>query len=112
MSQQQVEEIMKRINSHKGVKALIIINKDGLLLKTNMEMNATTEQLIKNIHELSLAARRLIRDVDPHDDLMFLRTLSDKDEILISPDVNFTVIVIQEHSGDVSKVASDASWTS
>ncbi|BFZ21601.1 hypothetical protein BsWGS_24640 [Bradybaena similaris] len=91
---------MKRISSHKGVKALIIINRDGLLLKTNMEMNATTEQLIKNVYELSLAARRLIRDVDPHDDLMFLRTLSNKDEILISPDVNFTVVVIQEYSGD------------
>ncbi|XP_005111063.2 dynein light chain roadblock-type 1 [Aplysia californica] len=92
---QEVEEIMKRIQSHRGVKQMMIINKDGLPLKTNMEMTPATEQIIRNIHELSIAARRLVRDVDPTDDLMFLRTRSKNDELLISPDEDFTVVVIQ-----------------
>ena len=57
----------------------------GLALKTNMEMTPATEQIIRNIHELAIAARRLVRDVDPTDDLMFLRTKSNNDELLISP---------------------------
>uniref|UniRef100_A0A0B6YW15 Roadblock/LAMTOR2 domain-containing protein n=1 Tax=Arion vulgaris TaxID=1028688 RepID=A0A0B6YW15_9EUPU len=96
MHSDDIESIINRITSHQGVKALIIMNKEGLLLKTNMEMNPTTEQLITNIHDLTISARRLVRDVDPHDDLMFLRTKSNTDEILISPDVSFTVVVIQE----------------
>lgn len=50
-----------------------------------MEMNGATEQLIQNIHELTIAARRMVLDIDPKDDLLFLRTCSTTDEILISP---------------------------
>lgn len=91
----EVDEIMKRIQSHRGVKQMMVINKEGLPLKTNMEMSPATEQIIKNVHELAIAARRLVRDVDPTDDLMFLRTRSNKDELLISPDEDFTLVVIQ-----------------
>ena len=65
----------------------------GLPLKTNMEMTPTTEQMVRNIHELAVAARRLVRDVDPTDDLMFLRTRSNDQELLISPGRS-TVMVI------------------
>merc|ERR1711936_812097 len=92
---QGVEEIMKRITSHRGVKQMMIINKDGLPLKTNMEVTSETERQIMHIHELATAARRLVRDVDPTDDLMFLRTRSNNQELLISPDEDFTVVVIQ-----------------
>jgi len=92
---QEVDEIMKRIQSHRGVKQMMIINKDGLPLKTNMEVTSETERQIMHIHELATAARRLVRDVDPTDDLMFLRTRSNNQELLISPDEDFTVVVIQ-----------------
>ncbi|CAL1541984.1 unnamed protein product [Lymnaea stagnalis] len=91
-----VEEIMKRITSHKGVSNMMVINKNGLPLYTTMEITDSTDTQIKNIHELAIAARRMVRDLDPKDDLMFLRTSSSTFELLISPDTDFTVVVIQD----------------
>ncbi|GFO44584.1 dynein light chain roadblock-type [Plakobranchus ocellatus] len=78
-------EVMKRITSHRGVKQLVIINKDGLPLKSIPEMEDLGESQARSLHELAGAARRMVRDVDPTDDLMFLRVCSKTDELLISP---------------------------
>ena len=58
----------------------------GLLLKTfPAESDELDESQIQSLHELAGAARRMVRDVDPTDDLMFLRVCSKTDEILVSP---------------------------
>ncbi|GFS08795.1 dynein light chain roadblock-type [Elysia marginata] len=82
------QEIMKRITTHRGVKQLVIINKDGLPLKTFPESEELDESQVQSLHELAGAARRMVRDVDPTDDLMFLRVCSKTDEILLSPGKN------------------------
>ncbi|KAH9512623.1 Dynein light chain roadblock-type 2 [Bulinus truncatus] len=90
------EEIMKRIKVHKGVSQLIVINKNGLPLYTTLETNEATESKVRHIHELAISARRIVRDLDPTDNLVFLRASSNTDELLVSPDEEFTVVVIQE----------------
>lgn len=76
---------------------MVIINREGLALKTNMPATAATESTVTSLHQLGVAARRLVRDLDPTDDLVFLRTSTRTEEILVSPDEKFTVVVIQEH---------------
>lgn len=44
---------------------------------------------------LSDKARNVVRDLDPSNDLTFFRVQSDKREIMVAPDKNFTLIVIQ-----------------
>lgn len=44
---------------------------------------------------LSAKARSVVRDLDPSNDLTFLRIRSKKHEIMVAPDKDFILIVIQ-----------------
>ena len=45
---------------------------------------------------LAAMARSAVRDLDPQNDLQFLRLRSKQHEILVAPDPEFTLIVVQE----------------
>ncbi|XP_011496282.1 PREDICTED: dynein light chain roadblock-type 2 isoform X2 [Ceratosolen solmsi marchali] len=72
---------MKRIQSHKGVVGTIIVNTEGIPIKSTMD-NTTTVQYSGLISQLSDKARSVIRDLDPTNDLTFLRIRSKKHEIM------------------------------
>lgn len=90
----EVEETMKRIQSHKGVVGTIVVNSEGIPIKTTMD-NTTTVQYAGLINQLSDKARSVVRDLDPTNDLTFLRIRSRKHEIMVAPDKEFILIVIQ-----------------
>ncbi|KAG7264270.1 hypothetical protein CRUP_000787 [Coryphaenoides rupestris] len=81
----EVEETLKRIQGQKGVQGIIIVNAEGIPIKTTMD-NSTTVQYASLIHQLVMKARSTIRDVDPQNDLTFLRIRSKKNEIMIAPE--------------------------
>lgn len=91
---QEVEETMKRIQSHKGVVGTIVVNVEGIPIKSTMD-NTTTVQYAGLISQLSDKARTVIRDLDPTNDLTFLRIRSKKHEIMVAPDKEFILIVVQ-----------------
>ena len=45
------------------------------------------ESFSRTIHDLSVKARSTIRDLDPTDDLTFLRIRSEKNEIMVAPGI-------------------------
>ncbi|KAL7286320.1 hypothetical protein TKK_0019278 [Trichogramma kaykai] len=90
----QVEETLKRIQNYKGVVGTIIINADGIPIRTTMD-NTTTVQYAGLVSQLAEKARSVVRELDPTNDLSFLRVRSKKNEVLISPDKEFTLIVVQ-----------------
>jgi len=90
----EVEETMKRIQSHKGVVGTIVVNSEGIPIKTTLD-NTTTVQYAGLISSLSDKARSVVRDLDPSNDLTFLRIRSKKHEIMVAPDKEFILIVIQ-----------------
>lgn len=47
------------------------------------------------ISQLSDKARSVVRDLDPTNDLTFLRIRSKKHEVMVAPDKEFILIVIQ-----------------
>jgi len=47
--------------------------------------NSTTVQYAGLLHSLSMQARNCVRDVDPQNELMFLRVRSKKNEIMVAP---------------------------
>ncbi|KAK2505775.1 LOW QUALITY PROTEIN: hypothetical protein MC885_005839, partial [Smutsia gigantea] len=73
----EVEETLKRIQSHKGVIGTMVVNAEGLL------------------HQLTMKARSTVRDIDPQNDLTFLRIRSKKHEIMVAPDKEYLLIAIQ-----------------
>ncbi|KAK0090955.1 hypothetical protein PV326_003961 [Microctonus aethiopoides] len=91
---QEVEETMKRIQSHKGVVGTIVVNSEGIPIKSTMD-NTTTVQYSGLISGLCDKARSVVRDLDPTNDLTFLRARTKKNEIMIAPDKEFMLIVVQ-----------------
>ena len=56
----------------------------GIPIKTTLD-NSTTVQYASLIHSLTLKARSTVRDIDPSNDLKFLRIRSRKNEIMCAP---------------------------
>uniref|UniRef100_A0A9J8C176 Dynein, light chain, roadblock-type 1 n=1 Tax=Cyprinus carpio carpio TaxID=630221 RepID=A0A9J8C176_CYPCA len=92
--QAEVEETIKRIQSQKGVQGIIIVNAEGIPIKSTLD-NSSTVQYAGNVHQLLMKARGMVRDIDPQNDLTFLRVRSKKNEIMIAPDKDYFLIVIQ-----------------
>jgi dynein light chain roadblock-type len=84
MIQSEVEETIKRITAHKGVQGLIVVNSEGIPIKTTLD-NSTTVQYAGLLHQLTSKARSVVRDIDPQNDLTFLRIRSKKHEIMVAP---------------------------
>ncbi|XP_069037475.1 dynein light chain roadblock-type 2 isoform X1 [Lepisosteus oculatus] len=93
----EVEETLKRIQSHKGVIGTIVVNAEGIPIRTTLD-NSTTVQYAGLLHQLTMKARSTVRDIDPQNDLTFLRVRSKKHEIMVAPDKEYLLIVIQNPS--------------
>ncbi|XP_038137695.1 dynein light chain roadblock-type 1-like [Cyprinodon tularosa] len=93
----EVEETLKRIQSQKGVQGIIIVNSEGIPIKSTMD-DQSTLQYSALTHQLVMKARVTVRDLDQQDDLTFLRIRTKKNEIMIAPDKDYFLIVIQNPS--------------
>ncbi|XP_050420893.1 dynein light chain roadblock-type 2-like isoform X1 [Adelges cooleyi] len=80
----EVEETLKRIQSHRGVIGTIVVNNEGTPIKSTLD-NATTIQYAGLIQQLIDKSKSVVRDLDPSNDLMFLRMRTKKHEIMVSP---------------------------
>ena len=90
----EVEETLKRIQSHKGVIGVIVVNQEGIPIRTTMD-NSTTVTYAGLIHQLTNKTRCTVRDIDPQNDLTFLRIRTKKHEIMVSPDKDYLLLVVQ-----------------
>merc|ERR1712189_7888 len=79
------EQILDRIQNHKGVSGIIIVNAEGVPIRSSMD-NGTTQQYISMSKSLTKMARGLVRDIDPVNDLSFLRIKTKRSEIMIAPE--------------------------
>ena len=100
--QNEVEESIRRIQTHKGVQGFIITSNDGKnrrkrdetdrfdsfplgsFVRSNID-NSTTMSLTGLLRTLADKAKSCVRDLDPQNDLTFLRIRTKKQEILVAP---------------------------
>lgn len=92
----EIEATLKRIQNHKGVVGYIIINAEGQYVKTTLD-NSTTTQYQQLFTQLTNKSRAVVRDLDPNDNLRFLRIKSQRHEIMVAPENDYTLIVIQDN---------------
>ena len=87
----KIEETWNRINTHKGVES-IIINSMGTAIKSTMDQNKTIEygSLVNQFREKALSA---IKNIHEDQKIQFIRIRSQKNEIMIAPDEEFSLIV-------------------
>jgi len=95
----EVEETLKRISSHKGVQGIVIVNSEGIPIRSTME-NSTTTQYAANLSQLAAKSRSVVRDLDPQNDLTFLRIRTKKHEMMIAPDKDFMLVVVQNPNSE------------
>lgn len=97
---QKVEETLNRINTHQGVLGVLIVNDKGIAIRSTMSQEETidTGSLITNFQNKAQAA---IKKLHPDEEIVFIRIRSREHEIMIAPDKEYTMIVIQD---DPSKV--------
>ena len=95
----EAEETLKRIQSHRGVTGILIVTKDGVPIKSTLSSEDTAQHAAL-FTQLSSKARSVIRTLDPQNDLTFLRVRSKKHEIMIAPDKDYLLFVIQNPNSE------------
>lgn len=80
-----VEETEKRIGSHKGVLGFIVLNTDGIALRSTFD-NDTTVQYAALVSRYVEKCRMCVKRMNGEDELEFVRIRSAKHEIMIAPD--------------------------
>ena len=99
-----VDETIKRICSHKGVAGVMIVNGDGIPIKSNLD-NTLTVQYASLVSLLVTKTRSVVKQLDKSkgdDELQSIRLQSKKHEIIVVPDFEksheYTLIIVQNHT--------------
>jgi len=95
MATSEIEETMKRLTKHKGVQSVIIYNTDGIVIRstnnlTHYETCTHVATLDPLIHKVKQLVNRL------GDEFSNIRLRSHKNEILVYPAQDYTLVVVQD----------------
>lgn len=95
VSKTEVDKILRRIQAHPNVVALMLTNRDGQALRTNMDITTTKNYslLYGNLIEMAHSA---VRELDPQNKLQFIRVRNKQHEIIVAPTGDLTLIVVQQ----------------
>ncbi|RLN85277.1 hypothetical protein BBJ28_00002755 [Nothophytophthora sp. Chile5] len=81
----EVEETLERIKNHKGVEGYVIADRNGNVLRRHPQMQvAEAEKYALYMKELTTKARGVVRDLNPKNDLQYMRIRVKKLELLIA----------------------------
>lgn len=92
---EEVEARMKRTEATKGVIGTLVVNPDGVPLRSTLDQSMTL-QYAGQLQNLMALARSTVRDIDPQNDLSALRVRSKNHEIIVVTENNYLVIAIQK----------------
>ena len=95
-------DIMKRILSYENVIGLIILNHEGLLLKSTMEDDETI-LYVTHINGLVDGTVKMIEKLDPQNSVVVLRVNTKTTEIMIVPERDYKLIVVKKQTNVLLK---------
>ena len=91
----EVEERFNRIEKNESVEHVLIVDEDGKIIKRSKADEKEQKKIATTISKLAKKAKSVVRDINPNNDLSFFRVRSKNKEILVAPDKNLFLIVIQ-----------------
>ncbi|XP_022801952.1 dynein light chain roadblock-type 2-like [Stylophora pistillata] len=94
VSKTDVERVLRRIQGHQGVIALMVANRDGLIMRSNLDLT-TTKLYALQYQNLINVARSAVRELDPQNELCFIRVRNKRHEIMVAPTEDLVLIVVQ-----------------
>ncbi len=92
----EIQDTYERISSRPNVVGIVVVNSDGMPIHSTIDDTNLKNKYAHLITALAAKARHCVRDLDPTNDLTFLRIRSKKTEIMVAPDKDFILIVIQK----------------
>lgn len=98
-----VEETFKRLQSHKGVVGVLVVNGDGIAVRSTLDSDASVAYAAL-VSQFVTKARCAVRGLAADDELRFVRLRSRKHEVLVAPHFErgheYALVVVQEPSTD------------
>jgi dynein light chain roadblock-type len=93
-----VEETEKRLRSHKGVQGFLVLNGDGIAIRSTMD-NDQTVQYAALVSRYVAKTRTYVKKLCSDDELDCIRIRCTKYEIVIAPDftggTEYHLVVVQ-----------------
>ena len=91
----EIDSTLQRITQNKSVVGLLVLDSNNKIMHKQFNKSVDPEKYADKLPPLIERARCLVRDLDPTNDLTFLRIRTDKIEIMVAPDDDYLLIVIQ-----------------
>ena len=85
---------MERIKQNPTVQELLTFDNNGMILRSTVD-TARAQVYRNSISSLTFIARKTVKNMDPKDDLKFIRMRTQFTEIIVAPDNGATLCVIQ-----------------
>lgn len=92
----EIEERLKKFLTYPGVKATIVINHEGLPIKTSLTDNGIAVQYAALVSRLTEKIRAVIKEMDASNEFRWIRIRTVKEEIVVAPEKEFIVVMVQE----------------
>ncbi|KAG6453879.1 dynein light chain roadblock-type 1 [Manduca sexta] len=89
-----VNPIIDRIMEDESVEGVIMTNKEGAPILTNVSLTTATNYGL-SFNRYGNMAQNYIKELDPFDAVIVMRINTKKIEIMVAPDPEFNIIVIQ-----------------
>ncbi|CAH1640798.1 unnamed protein product [Spodoptera littoralis] len=86
--------IVDRIMEDDSVEGVIMTNKEGVPILTNVSITSATNYG-RALHKFGVLSQMYIKELDPLEEIMILRIHTKKNEIMMAPENDFNIIVIQ-----------------
>ncbi|KAH8240554.1 dynein light chain roadblock-type 2 [Drosophila bipectinata] len=90
----EVEEMLKRFQNFKNVVGIMVIDNDGIPIKTTMEYNLTLHYAAV-MQTLREKAQQVVLDLDATNEFTFLRLRTLMHEVLLCPEQDYFTVVLQ-----------------
>ncbi|OON17006.1 Roadblock/LC7 domain protein [Opisthorchis viverrini] len=100
---QEIVQQIERIQNHKNVQGLILVNAEGNPIRSNLD-NSTSLQYTRHMEELRVITDHVVRDLDPCDELVVLRVRTKVNEIMVLPEKGCLVVCIQAREDHLDEV--------
>uniref|UniRef100_A0A336LE92 Dynein light chain roadblock n=1 Tax=Culicoides sonorensis TaxID=179676 RepID=A0A336LE92_CULSO len=93
----RIEERLKKLLTFPGVKAFLVINYEGVPIKTSFaDDDPIAIHYAALMTRLTDKLRKVVKDLDATNEFKWIRIRTKKDEIVVAPEKDFILVVVQE----------------
>ena len=99
---QELEETVGRLSAHKGVEAVLMLNREGDIIVSsggasgNAPAAENQPKQAKYLKQLIAMATKFIHCLDPEDSVSFVQVRSKQHEVMLAPHNDYILAVLQD----------------